>query len=94
MTVFWAWGIEAITEGSTEASKLVKGNNPINGVECFWSFAKRRLMKPHEVPQTALYLNLKQCKFLFNCRREDIYKMVLKDSQRISPLIVKTIFEF
>ena len=50
----------------------------INGIESFWSFAKRRLMKFHGIPQTTFYLHLKECEFRFNYRNQNIYAMVLK----------------
>jgi len=50
----------------------------INGIESFWSFAKRRLMKFHGVPQTTFYLHLKECEFRFNYRNQNIYAMILK----------------
>ena len=64
-----------VQHGSNE---FVKGKNHINGIESFWSFAKRRLMKFHGVPQTTFYLHLKECEFRFNYRRENIYDMLLK----------------
>jgi len=50
----------------------------INGIESFWSFAKRRLQKFHGVPQSTFYLHLKECEFRFNYRNKNIYAMLLK----------------
>lgn len=50
----------------------------INGIESFWSFAKRRLMKFHGVPRHTFYLHLKESEFRFNYRNENSYAMLLK----------------
>ncbi len=53
-------------------------DNHINGIESFWSFAKRRLMKFHGVPRKTFYLHLKECEFRFNNRKENLYKLLVK----------------
>ena len=58
--------------------EFAKGKCHINGIESFWSYAKRRLMKFHGVPQSTFYLHLKECEFRFNFRDQDIYVMILK----------------
>ncbi|NOS35745.1 MAG: IS1595 family transposase [Deltaproteobacteria bacterium] len=60
------------------ANEFVKGKCHINGIESFWSFAKRRLSKFHGVPRSTFYLHLKECEFRFNYRGKDIYAIVLK----------------
>jgi len=57
----------------------------INGIESFWSFAKRRLMKFHGIPQSSFYLHLKESEFRFNYRNKNIYVMLL-NMIRIQPL--------
>ena len=42
-----------------------KGNH-INGIENFWSFAKRRLLKFNGVPAKQFYLFLKECEWRYN----------------------------
>ena len=49
----------------------------INGIESFWSFAKRRLTRFHGVPRSTFYLHLKECEFRFNYRNENIYAIIL-----------------
>jgi transposase-like protein len=66
--------------------EFVKDKSHINGIESFWSFAKRRLMKFHGVPQSTFYLHLKECEFRFNYRNDNIYAMLL-NMIRNSPLI-------
>ncbi len=58
--------------------EFVHGRAHINGIESFWSFAKRRLLKFHGVPQTSFYLHLKECEFRFNYRDQNIYGILLK----------------
>jgi transposase-like protein len=59
--------------------EFANGKNHINGIESFWSFAKRRLMKFHGIPKTTFYLHLKECEFRFNNRNTDSYKLLLKN---------------
>ncbi len=50
----------------------------INGIESFWSFAKRRLFKFQGIPQLTFYLHLKECEFRFNYRDQNLYVILLK----------------
>jgi len=49
----------------------------INGIESFWSFAKRRLTRFYGVPRSTFYLHLKECEFRFNYCNDNIYTMIL-----------------
>jgi transposase len=51
----------------------------INGIESFWSYAKRRLQKFHGIPKGTFNLHLKECEFRFNHRDKDFYKLLLKE---------------
>ena len=55
-----------------------KGKSHINGIESFWSYAKRRLMKFHGIPDSTFYLHLKECEFRFNNRNQNLYKILLE----------------
>jgi transposase-like protein len=66
-------------------NEFANGKRHINGIESFWSFAKRRLMKFHGIPKSTFYLHLKECEFRFNYRNQNIYKLVL-DMLRKNPL--------
>ncbi len=59
-------------------NEFANGKRHINGIESFWSYAKRRLMKFHGIPKTTFYLHLKECEFRFNYRNQDTFKLVLK----------------
>jgi transposase-like protein len=58
--------------------EFAKGKNHINGIESFWSFAKRRILKFHGIPTSIFYLHLKECEFRFNYRDKNIYAIFLK----------------
>ena len=60
------------------ANQFALGNRHINGIESFWSFAKRRLQKFNGVPAHMFYLHLKECEWRFNNRKNDLYKELLK----------------
>lgn len=40
----------------------------INGIEAFWSFSKRRLLKFNGLPKSTLLLHVKECEFRYNNR--------------------------
>jgi len=50
----------------------------INGIESFWSFAKRRLSKFNGISKKKFYLHLKETEFRFNHRHDDLYHILLK----------------
>ena len=66
-------------------NEFVNGKNHINGIESFWSFAKRRLEKFHGIPKKSFNLHLKECEFRFNNRNKNIYQILLKELRK-SPL--------
>ncbi len=52
--------------------EFARGKSHINGIESFWSFAKRRLSKFNGLSDHTFYLHLKECEFRFNNRDKDI----------------------
>ena len=60
------------------ANQFVQAKGHINGIESFWSFAKRRLDKFNGLPRSTFYLHLKECEFRFNHREQDICQVMLK----------------
>ena len=54
------------------------GDVHINGIESFWSYAKRRLQKFNGVPTRTFYLHLKECEYRFNHRNENLQQKLLK----------------
>ena len=57
---------------------FAKDNQHINGIESFWSYAKRRLVKFNGVPRSNFLLHLKETEFRFNHRNKNLYKVLLK----------------
>ena len=60
------------------AREYALGTNHINGIESFWSYAKRRSAQFNGVPAQTFLLHLKESEFRFNHRQDDVYKVLLK----------------
>ena len=58
-------------------NEFVRGKSHVNGIESFWSFAKRRLSKFNGIPSHKFSLYLKECEFRFNHRKENLYTALL-----------------
>ncbi len=58
--------------------EFASGRRHINGIESFWSYAKRRLQKFNGVPARTFYLHLKECEWRFNQRDVYLYHALLK----------------
>ena len=59
-------------------SEFVRGKSHVNGIESFWSFAKRRLAKFNGLTSYKFFLHLKECEFRFNNRHKNLEKETLK----------------
>jgi transposase-like protein len=59
------------------ANEFARGNSHINGIESFWSFAKRRLQKFNGISSHTFYLHLKECEWRFNNRSKNLYQELL-----------------
>ena len=59
-------------------NEFVLGDSHINGIESFWSYAKRRLHKFNGVSKHTFYLHLKECEWRFNNRSKNSYLELLK----------------
>ena len=59
-------------------NEFANGERHINGIESFWSYAKRRLAKFNGVAKHTFYLHLKETEFRFNHRRDSLYLQILK----------------
>lgn len=55
---------------------FANGRTHINGIEAFWSYAKRRLAKFNGIRRTTFYLHLKETEFRFNHRTQDLYRLL------------------
>ena len=60
-------------------NEFARGSSHINGIESFWSYAKRRLRKFNGIANEKFYLHLKECEFRFNHRYENLYAKLLKE---------------
>jgi transposase len=59
-------------------NEFARGTHHINGIESFWSFAKRRLQQFNGIPARTFYLHLKECEWRFNNRSKNLYQELLK----------------
>ena len=57
-------------------SEFARGKSHVNGIENFWSFAKRRLAKSNGRSSDAFVLHLKECEWRYNHRREDLLPLL------------------
>jgi transposase len=57
--------------------EFARGKSHVNGIESFWSFAKRRLAKFNGIASHKFNLYLKECEFRFNYRNCNIYDKML-----------------
>ena len=62
---------------SHSANEFARGSVHVNGIESFWSFAKRRLAQFNGVPRKTFYLHLKETEFRFNHRHQNLYNALL-----------------
>lgn len=58
-------------------NEFARGLVHVNGIESFWSYAKRRLVKFNGVPRHTFYLHLKETEFRFNHRHRSVYHALL-----------------
>ena len=61
------------------ANQFANGKAHINGMESFWSYAKRRLNKFNGIKDQYFDLHLKETEYRFNNRNENLYKVLLKE---------------
>ena len=57
-------------------NEFARGKCHINGIESFWSFAKRRLAQFNGICSTKFILHLKECEFRFNNSKNDLFKIM------------------
>jgi transposase len=59
-------------------NEFARGKCHVNGIESFWSFAKRRLAKFNGLTGQTFYLHLKETEFRFNHKNKNIYDILKK----------------
>lgn len=62
---------------NNSAGEFATKDSNINGIESFWSYAKRRLQKFNAVRKDTIYLHLKEYECRFNHRVENLYHTLL-----------------
>jgi transposase len=65
--------------------EFVRGKCHVNGIESFWSFAKRRLAQFNGITDHTFILHLTECQFRFNCKKQTVYDTIIA-SLRKNPL--------
>ena len=58
-------------------NEFARGSVHVNGIESFWSYAKRRLVQFNGVPTHTFYLHLKETEYRFNHRHQSVYHALL-----------------
>ena len=59
-------------------NEFARGKSHVNGIENFWSFAKRRLAKFNGCASAAFVLHLKECEWRYTHRNEDLLPLLKK----------------
>lgn len=59
-------------------NEFARGKSHVNGIESFWSYAKRRLAKFNGLTDEKFILHLKECEFRWNYRHLDLNVLVFK----------------
>lgn len=62
-------------------NEFVRGKNHVNGIESFWSYTKRRLLKFNGIHKAKFLLHLKESEFRWNMRinHVNMYQELLKN---------------
>ena len=64
-------------------NEFARGKCHVNGIESFWSYAKRRLAKFNGIASSKFVLYLKECEFRFNNSGEDLFAVLCKKVLKI-----------
>jgi transposase-like protein len=59
-------------------NEFARGKSHINGIESFWSYAKRRMAKFNGFASHRFVLYLKESEFRFNNQTEDLFRILCK----------------
>ncbi len=63
-------------------NEFARRKNHVNGIEFFWSYAKKRLSKFNGLTDHKFFLHLKECEFRFNHRKGNLYLFLLKNFRK------------
>jgi transposase len=59
-------------------NEFARGKNHINGIESFWSWAKRRMRRFNGIRREQFPIHLKECEWRFNHRTDNLYAILIK----------------
>lgn len=59
-------------------NEFARGKCHINGIESFWSFAKRRFAQFNGICSDKFILHLKECEFRFNNSKKNLFQIMSK----------------
>ena len=62
-----------------------KAHNHINGIEGFWSYAKERFHKYHDIRRENYLPYVKEMEFRFNHRNEPLYPLLINIMRQFAP---------
>ena len=60
-------------------NEFVRGKSHINGIEAFWSFAKRRLAQFNGIKDDKFILHLAECQFRYNNRNKNLRNVLANE---------------
>ena len=60
-------------------NEFVRGKSHINGIEAFWSFAKRRLAQFNGIQEDKFILHLAECQFRYNNRNKNLRNVLVNE---------------
>jgi len=63
-------------------NEFARGKNHINGIESFWSYAKRRMAKFNGICKDRFYLHLKESEWRWNNKSDNIYKLLIRELRK------------
>ena len=63
-------------------NEFARGKNHVNGIENFWSFAKRRLSKFNGCSSDKFVIHLKESEWRYNHRNDDLVKELTRILKR------------
>ena len=69
------------------ANEFARGKSHVNGIESFWSFAKRRLAKFNGLHSDSFILHLKESEFRFNHRNDNLFEIILSLLKKLNNFI-------
>ena len=64
-------------------NEFARGKCHVNGIESFWSYAKRRLAKFNGIHSSKFILHIKECEFRYNYKDKNLMEIMTKSVLKI-----------